>query len=92
MLYLLGGRSLSLSRDVCNGCGRCEEVCPHGVFAIVDRRAIVVARDACMEYGACRMNCAVGAIRVESGVGCAQAVMNARRGTGVTCDQGCNCS
>jgi NAD-dependent dihydropyrimidine dehydrogenase PreA subunit len=91
MRYLLSGRSLALATELCNGCGRCEEVCPHAVFAIVDRKAVIAARDGCMECGACRMNCPPGAIQVSSGVGCAQAVMNARRGKGTTCDGACSC-
>ncbi|MBW8010315.1 MAG: hypothetical protein FVQ83_03600 [Chloroflexi bacterium] len=36
-----------------------------------------------MECGACQMNCPFGAIQVDSGVGCAQAIIAAalRRGT-----------
>jgi ferredoxin len=38
-------------------------------------RAKVVDRGACMECGACQRNCAFGAISVESGVGCAAAII-----------------
>jgi ferredoxin len=34
MEYLLSGHSLVLDQALCNGCGRCEEVCPHAVFSI----------------------------------------------------------
>ena len=67
--------TLRLDGAICNGCGRCAEVCPHGVFAIADRRATVVAAESCMECGACQLNCSVGAISVESGVGCATAMI-----------------
>jgi Fe-S-cluster-containing hydrogenase component 2 len=33
-------------------------------------------RDRCIECGACMMNCSFGAIRVNSGVGCAAALIN----------------
>ncbi len=95
MLYLLAGRSLALDGSLCNGCGRCEEVCPHGVFAIADRKAVIARRESCMECGACRMNCPVGAISVSSGVGCAQAVINTLRGRGTCCGEdgavSCSC-
>lgn len=91
MLYLLGGHSLVLDEARCNGCERCLEVCPHAVFAMVERKAVIVARERCMECGACRMNCARGALAVDSGVGCAAAVLNEMRGKGATCgcDDGC---
>jgi NAD-dependent dihydropyrimidine dehydrogenase PreA subunit len=53
----------------------CTVVCPHAVFALNGRQASVVHRDACMECGACQLNCPTGAIEVESGVGCAAAMM-----------------
>ncbi len=77
MRYLLNGHSLVLDGTRCNGCGRCEEVCPHAVFSVSNRKASIVDREACMECGACRMNCAMNAISVESGVGCAAAVVGA---------------
>lgn len=92
MRYLLAGQSLALDGTRCNGCGRCVEVCPHGVFAMVDRAATIVSRDTCMECGACRMNCAEGAIRVSSGVGCAAALIAqiARGGGGENPSCACN--
>ncbi len=79
MRYLLNGHSLVLNAARCNGCGKCEEVCPHAVFAVVDRRAAIVARERCMECGACRLNCPLDAIAVSAGVGCAAAVIHAMR-------------
>jgi MinD superfamily P-loop ATPase len=81
MQYLLAGSTLELDQTRCNGCCRCEEVCPHAVIAVVDHQAAVVARSNCMQCGACKMNCPEGAIQVSTGVGCAQAVvMSMRRG------------
>ena len=91
MQYLLNGHSLTLIPELCNGCGRCEEVCPHGVFSVVQRKADIVNRDGCMECGACRMNCATNAISVRSGVGCAQLVINSmwqRDGARTACECG----
>ncbi len=69
---------VTLQFDVtrCNGCGLCADVCPRGVFAIADRCASLVDRDACLECGACALNCVPGAINVNPGVGCAQAIIH----------------
>ena len=61
----------------CTGCRVCTQVCPHGVFAMEDGRAVVVDRGRCMECGACALNCAWDAIRVEAGVGCVSALLSA---------------
>ncbi len=74
--YFLAGTSLELDQGRCIGCGLCVEVCPHAVFSIVDRIASIDARDRCMECGACKRNCPAKAIKVQSGVGCAYAVLN----------------
>ncbi len=94
MRYIVAGTSLSVDKTRCVGCGRCEEVCPHGVLSLVDGKAAIVGRERCMECGACRMNCPVNAIQVSSGVGCAQAVINgllSREETCGSCDSGCSC-
>jgi NAD-dependent dihydropyrimidine dehydrogenase PreA subunit len=94
--YLEGVVTLELDQGKCNGCGMCVEVCPHEVYTIEDRKAVIVDRDACMECGACAMNCPVEAIQVDAGVGCATAVITgAIRGTEPTCgcdeDPSCCC-
>ncbi len=87
--YLSNVATLKLAADVCVGCGKCVEVCPHAVFAVADRVASIVDLDACMECGACEGNCPAGAISVESGVGCAAGVIaGLLRGTEPTCDCG----
>lgn len=58
-------------------CGRCTEVCPHGVFVRDGTRAALHRPTACMECGACAMNCPTQAIQVQSGVGCAWAMIAA---------------
>jgi ferredoxin len=80
IIYLKDVVSLEANAEVCVGCGVCLEVCPHGVLDLVDKRVRVVARDACMECGACMTNCPSGALWVQSGVGCAQAVINSALG------------
>jgi NAD-dependent dihydropyrimidine dehydrogenase PreA subunit len=74
--------TLAFKAALCINCGMCSAVCPHAVFLpdLVSRgRGVVsiVRPDACMECGACQRNCPTGALRVESGVGCAAAMINA---------------
>jgi MinD superfamily P-loop ATPase len=89
--YIRGVATLRLNDEKCNGCRMCVEVCPHAVFVIADKRAKIVDRDACMECGACEMNCPEDAVSVESGVGCATAIIvGAVRGTEPTCDCSCD--
>lgn len=76
MKYLSGVSTLKYVKDQCTGCGRCVEVCPHGVFELNDKKAAVTDADMCMECGACMRNCSFGAITVEAGVGCAAAIIN----------------
>ncbi len=91
MQYILNGHSLVLDSERCSGCGRCEEVCPHAVFAITNRKVTIAHRENCMECGACKMNCPAQAIEVEAGVGCAAAIISSmrRKNNGcVSCDCG----
>jgi NAD-dependent dihydropyrimidine dehydrogenase PreA subunit len=75
MTYLKNVTSLQYSPDKCTGCKLCSEVCPHGVFKMENKRAVITDRDRCMECGACASNCAYGAITVKPGVGCAAAMI-----------------
>jgi len=59
----------------CNGCGMCAAVCPHAVFNRNGRTITLARPENCMECGACQRNCPTDAIAVESGVGCATAMM-----------------
>ncbi len=76
MKYLSNVASLELSPDKCTGCGMCVEVCPHDVFALKDKKAVIVDKDSCMECGSCVNNCSFGALNVDKGVGCAAALIN----------------
>ncbi len=69
--------TLQYDPSKCLGCGVCVEVCPHAVFTMNGRKAVLVRKQACMECGACQVNCPTDAILVESGVGCAAAMMRA---------------
>ncbi len=76
MKYLTNVTTLTYAAEKCTGCGRCVEVCPHNVFVLQERRARITDRDRCMECGACALNCDFGALAVNSGVGCAAALIN----------------
>jgi len=69
--------TLIYNAELCSGCGVCVMVCPHAVFEMNGRKAVLSRPQACMECGACRLNCIAGAISVESGVGCATAMIHA---------------
>ncbi|MCU0520915.1 MAG: ferredoxin family protein [Anaerolineae bacterium] len=74
--------TLAFNAGLCTNCGMCSAVCPHCVFAPgVKKRGrsvvSIVRADACMECGACQLNCPTGALAVESGVGCASAMIYA---------------
>jgi NAD-dependent dihydropyrimidine dehydrogenase PreA subunit len=95
ILYLRNVVSLRLDPETCIGCGRCIEVCPHGVFAMGDGKSRIAERDACMECGACARNCPVDALYVKNGVGCAVGILNAAMGRTSGCcgeKQSCCCS
>ena len=88
--YPGNGRSLAVDAARCRACGACFEVCPHAAIEPgPDGVARVAEREACMECGACARACPFGAIAVESGVGCAAAIINGiRRGTAPDCGCG----
>ncbi len=69
--------TLRYDAELCTGCGACVNVCPHAVFTMNSRLAQLARADACMECGACQVNCPFGAIQVDSGVGCAYAMIRA---------------
>lgn len=93
--YLKNVSTLTLDADKCIGCGMCTTVCPHGVFAVADRKAAITDLDSCMECSACVKNCPVSALNATPGVGCAAAIINGfLTGTEPSCgcsDSGSGC-
>ncbi len=89
MRYLESAVTLQFDPDRCNGCAMCTQVCPHAVFVMEDKRAVLADRGACMECGACARNCEMGAITVRVGVGCAAGVINGLISGG---EPSCGCS
>ena len=87
--YLRNVATLRLSAEKCIGCGKCTEVCPHRVFNMSDKIAEIDDKDRCMECGACAKNCPTKAITVDSGVGCAAAVIT---GWLTGSEPSCDCS
>lgn len=79
--------TLEYKQELCINCGKCSEVCPHGVFSSGEKTAVIFAKENCMECGACMLNCPVNAISVESGAGCAYGLMMAA----ITGNPGCEC-
>jgi NAD-dependent dihydropyrimidine dehydrogenase PreA subunit len=63
--------------SLCINCEMCIAVCPHGCFAPGNGVVWLVRPQDCMECGACQKNCPTAAIYVESGVGCAEAMIKA---------------
>lgn len=83
--------TLSINPELCNLCGMCIDICPQRVFDREDHSVIVARPEDCMECGACMLNCQQGALTVDSGVGCASAMINAAlTGGEPTCDCGCD--
>jgi len=92
--YIKNVTTLAYNEEKCTGCGRCAEVCPHGVFEITEKKAQIIDRDSCMECGACVMNCPAGAIEVSAGTGCAAAIIISWFTGGdpvCGCDDGASC-
>ena len=88
MKYISGVTTIKLDSEKCKGCGACVEVCPHALLYMSAGKAVLSDKDACMECGACKTNCPFNAIEVDSGVGCAAAVIGSAfggKGNGPCC-------
>lgn len=85
--YLKNVVTLKLNEKICTGCGICILVCPHEVFRLKDGKVQIVNLNQCMECGACAKNCPFGVIEVQTGVGCAQAIIKGKiTGAQPNCD------
>ena len=60
---------------LCINCEMCLMTCPHGVFEPGAEAVVLAHPEDCIECGACMVNCPVNAIHVNSGVGCAAAMI-----------------
>jgi NAD-dependent dihydropyrimidine dehydrogenase PreA subunit len=84
--------TLSFNPAKCINCGMCLAVCPHGVFGPNGKAVQLIRAQSCMECGACQLNCPTDAIFVESGVGCAAAMIQSalmgRKEVTCGCDEG----
>lgn len=75
LTYIRGVTTIALDVALCNGCMMCINVCPHPVFERLKRAVAIREPDLCIECGACALNCPEGALRVNPGVGCAEAIL-----------------
>lgn len=87
--YLKNVATLKLHSEKCTGCGMCVNVCPHQIFTLKNSKAEITDINRCMECGACAMNCPFSAVEVQSGVGCAAAIIN---GILTGSEPSCDCS
>lgn len=53
-----------MDTEKCTGCGTCVDVCPVGVYEIVDGKSSPVHVDECLACHACESQCPEGAIEV----------------------------
>lgn len=67
--YIKDVVTLKLDFEKCVGCGMCVNVCPHSVFELKEKKALIRDIDCCMECGACVKNCPAKALNVKKGVG-----------------------
>ncbi|MCK9225485.1 MAG: 4Fe-4S binding protein [Candidatus Muirbacterium halophilum] len=75
MEYLKNVTTLELIKKKCINCKKCFDVCPRRVFVINNQKIHIADKDKCIECGACVINCPVGALSVDKGVGCASAIL-----------------
>lgn len=75
LVYIKNVTTLKLDTEKCTGCRMCINVCPHAVFKINNKKAVITYKDHCMECGACSLNCPANALTVRSGVGCAAGII-----------------
>ena len=80
---------ITLDSILCTGCGTCAKVCPHRVFELNGKKAILASEERCIECGACQLNCLGNAIEVSKGTGCLYVIVKEDilhlKGDGASC-------
>ncbi len=75
---------LKVSKELCIGCGICEDNCPFGAIKVVDGLAVV--GDSCTLCGACVESCDVGALSLVVGDKKVQEDLGRWTGVSVFCE------
>lgn len=75
---------LKVSKELCIGCGICEDNCPFAAIRVVDGLAVV--GDSCTLCGACVESCDVGALNLVVGIKKAQEDLEQWAGVSVFCE------
>lgn len=73
-----------VNKELCIGCGICEESCPFGSISMVD--GVPVIGDSCTLCGACVENCEVGALAIEEREGRTAVEVDRWSGVAVFCE------
>ena len=55
---------VNVDKEKCTGCGTCVQVCPQGVFEMVDGKSVAKHPDKCVGCRACEASCPADAIEV----------------------------
>lgn len=63
----MNGRTVSIDRDRCDGCGLCVSACHEGAIALVEGKAALVRADMCDGLGDCLPACPRNAISFGDG-------------------------
>ncbi|MBW1911664.1 MAG: ferredoxin family protein [Deltaproteobacteria bacterium] len=53
-----------IDRDLCRGCGTCEDICPGDIIRITDDQPELIYPDECFHCGACLLDCPEDAITI----------------------------
>lgn len=59
---------IKIEENICIGCEKCVEVCPKGVYEVVNKKSKVVALKECISCKSCFPQCPVGAIEHSASV------------------------
>ena len=62
------GSAASIRQELCSGCGRCAEACPHGAIDLTPERTATICEDLCGRCGVCCAVCPSGAAELAQGI------------------------